>query len=277
MFAISNRQVLLLLIAAGLSLPVKLRNRREAAEKLETSAQISISPAIYPTARRDETVVDNFSGTKVVDPYRWLEDLDAPETRQFISELNVISKAFLAKSPNRRDIWKKLNELSNHEVYGCPSKHGRFYYYGHNTGLKHQDVVYRQTSLKDKEKAEVFLDPNSMSVDGTTSISLLAWTEDGSTLAYGVNEKGSDWVTVRFRGANKEDIADVIERVKLSELAWLSDNSGIFYSTYPPLKTTEGKSTEKHEYHSLYFHRMGTNCSEDVLVYDKRERPDYVM
>ncbi|EPB76915.1 hypothetical protein ANCCEY_04041 [Ancylostoma ceylanicum] len=100
----------------------------------------------------------------------------------------------------------------------------------------HFSVVYRQTSLKDKEKAEVFLDPNSMSVDGTTSISLLAWTEDGSTLAYGVNEKGSDWVTVRFRGANKEDIADVIERVKLSELAWLSDNSGIFYSTYPPLK-----------------------------------------
>ncbi|EYC45993.1 hypothetical protein Y032_0411g954, partial [Ancylostoma ceylanicum] len=170
-----------------------------------------------------------------------------------------------------------LSKLFNYERYNCPSKHGKFYYYSHNTGLQNQNVIFRQASLKEKENGEEFLDPNSLAADGTTSVSMLKWTEDGSILAYGVSEKGSDWVVVRFRGADKQDLHDVIKGVKHSELAWLKDNSGIFYSKYPHAKATVGKSAEKHEYHSLYFHRMGTDDEQDVLIYDKTDSPDNMI
>ncbi|KIH68157.1 hypothetical protein ANCDUO_01516 [Ancylostoma duodenale] len=103
------------------------------------------------------------------------------------------------------------------------------------------------------------------------------WTEDGSILAYGVSEKGSDWNVVRFRTADKKDLKDVIEGVKHSELAWLKDNSGVFYSKYPHPKATVGKSAEKHEYHSLYFHRMGTDGDKDVLIYGREDSPDNLV
>ncbi|RCN33662.1 peptidase, S9A family, beta-propeller domain protein, partial [Ancylostoma caninum] len=163
------------------------------------------------------------------------------------------------------------------ERYSCPSKHGEFYYYSHNTGLQNQSVIFRQASLKQKGIGEVFLDPNGMSADGTTSISMQKWTEDGSILAYGVSEKGSDWNVVRFRTADKNDLKDFIEGIKHSELAWLKDNSGVFYSKYPHPKATEGKSAEKHEYHSLYFHRMGTDGDQDILIYDRGDSPDNLI
>ncbi|KIH65104.1 hypothetical protein ANCDUO_04573 [Ancylostoma duodenale] len=110
MFSLSGGQFVLFLIVTGHPLPARVSNHREAIGKLKTLAPVSISPSVYPAARRNETIVDSFSGTKVLqvaDPYRWLEDPDAPETRQFVSELNAISEPFLAKSPNRKDIWKK--------------------------------------------------------------------------------------------------------------------------------------------------------------------------
>ncbi|VDM55473.1 unnamed protein product [Angiostrongylus costaricensis] len=212
---------------------------------MKTSTPIQISPTTYPVARYDETVVDNFHGTKVFDPYRWMEDPDALETRKFVDELNAIS----------------------------------------------EPVIYQQKTLSDK--GDIFLDPNTP--DGTTSIRISEWTNDGSILAYGLSEKGSDWVTVkvklrqysfkylcfvvfRFRGADKKDLSDVIEGVKHSSLSWLKDNSGLFYCKYPEHKTVhEGTSVEKHKYHSLYFHRMGTHCMEDVLVYDRRDNADYMI
>ncbi|KHJ96595.1 peptidase, S9A/B/C family, catalytic domain protein, partial [Oesophagostomum dentatum] len=208
------------------------------------STSISIPPATYPSPRRDESIVDDFHGTKVADPYRWMEDPDAPETRKFVDELNAISKPFIEAAPSRQRIRER--------------------------------VIYQQKSLS--EKGEVFLDPNTMSEDGTTFLRISAWTKDGSIFAYGLSEKGSDWVTVKFRRADKQDLKDVITGVKHSSLSWLKDNSGIFYCKYPEHKTaTEGTSVEKHKYHSLYFHKMGTDSKSDVLVYDRRDDPNYMI
>ncbi|CAJ0596277.1 unnamed protein product [Cylicocyclus nassatus] len=230
----------------------------------------TFSTVVYPRARRDDTIIEDFHGTKVADPYRWLENPDAPETRRFVYELNAISRPFFNAAPSRNQIRAKLNTLFNYEKFWCPIKYGRYYYYSHNTGSQNQNVIYRRLTLKDK--GEVFLDPNAISWDGSVSISLQAWTEDGSIFAYGLSEKGSDWITVKFRDVNKRDLRDVIQGVQQSELAWLRDNSGIFYSKYPNYK---GTSVERNEYHSLYFHSMGTDSSNDVIVYDMRKQPGY--
>ncbi|CAJ0609456.1 unnamed protein product [Cylicocyclus nassatus] len=270
-----------------------LSRRAHFAQRLKSSMSISISPSVYPSPRRDDTIVDDFHGTKVSDPYRWMEDPDSVETCKFVDELNAISAPFIAEAPSREKIRQRLTELWDYEKYGCTSKRGDFYYYSYNSGLQNQYVIYQQRSLKDK--GEIFLDPNTLAEDGTTSIRISAFTKDGSIYAYGLSEKGSDWVTVKFRRADKQDMKDVITGVKHSSLSWLKDNSGIFYCKYPEHKVvsspsglsahfllffwtaTEGTSVEKHRYHSLYFHRMGTECRDDVLVYDRRENPDYMV
>ncbi|ETN85081.1 peptidase, S9A family, beta-propeller domain protein [Necator americanus] len=196
--------------------------KRIAASTNTTPVSIHISPDTYPTARRDDTTFDDFHGTKVSDPYRWLEDPDLPETRRFVDELNGISEPFLAQAHNREQIKTR--------------------------------VIYRQKSTKDE--GEVFLDPNEISVDGTVSMGTFIhrptkWTIDGSILAYGLSENGSDWVTVKFRGADKKDLEEIIDGTN-----------------------TKGSSTEKNEFHSLYFHRMGTDYRKDVHVYDRKDHPD---
>ncbi|KAK6058562.1 prolyl endopeptidase family protein [Cooperia oncophora] len=238
--------------------------------KFSSSSSIQIHPSVYPTPRRDESIVDNFHGTMVPDPYRWMEDPDADETREFVDELNAISEPFIAQAPSREKIRKRLTELWDYEKYSCPSKRGDFYYYSYNSGLQNQYVIYQQRNVS--EKGEVFLDPNTLSPDGTTFLRISAWTKDGSIFAYGLSEKGSDWVTVKFRGVDKKDLGDTITGVKHSSLSWMKDKSGLFYCKYPDHKTAiDGTSVEKHENHSLYFHRMGTDCKDDVLVYDRRD------
>ncbi|VDM81591.1 unnamed protein product, partial [Strongylus vulgaris] len=243
----------------------KFARRPQVVRRLMSSKSIAISPSVYPSPRRDDTIIDDFHGTKVTDPYRWMEDPDSAETRKFVDELNAISAPFIAEAPSREKLSERLTELWDYEKYSCPSKRGLFYYYSYNSGLQNQYVIYQQKSLK--EKGEVFLDPNAMSSDGTTSIRISAWTKDGSIYAYGLSEKGSDWVTVKFRGADKQDLEDVITGVKHSSLSWLKDNSGIFYSKYPEHKTaTEGTSVEKHKYHSLYFHRTVTEDGRYLII-----------
>ncbi|KAM3728115.1 Prolyl endopeptidase [Dirofilaria immitis] len=211
----------------------------------------------------------------VADPYRWLEDPDLNETKEFVEKLNSISQPFIASSPYREKLRKRLTELWNHEKFGCSSRRGDYYYYYYNSGLQNQSVLYRQKTLHGK--SEVFLDPNKLSEDGTTSVRQHSFTHDGSILAYGLSEKGSDWMTVKFKKADGIDLNDTILGVKHSNLDWLIDNSGVFYSTYPEHKSAlEGSSTEKHEYHSLYFHKLGTSQSDDVLVADFRSHPEYM-
>ncbi|VDM45003.1 unnamed protein product [Toxocara canis] len=238
-------------------------------------SSIYIDPSTYPLARKDDSVVDDFHGIKVPDPYRWLEDPDSAETKAYVEKLNDISRPFIAASPVREKIRKKLTELWDYEKYGCTSKHGNYYFYYYNTGLQNQSVLYKQKNLN--EKGEVFLDPNKLSDDGTTSIRTTSFTHDGTIMAYGLSEKGSDWVTLKFRTIEGVDLEDVVVGVKHSGLDWMHDNSGVFYSRYPEHKSAiEGSSTEKHKFHSLYFHRMGTPQKDDILVADFRDDPEYM-
>uniref|UniRef100_A0A915Q292 Prolyl endopeptidase n=1 Tax=Setaria digitata TaxID=48799 RepID=A0A915Q292_9BILA len=212
---------------------------------------------------------------QVADPYRWLEDPDLDETKEFIQQLNSVSQPFIASSPHREKLRKRLTELWDYEKFGCSVKHGDYYYYYRNSGLQNQSVLYRQKTLDGE--GEVFLDPNKLSEDGTTAVRQQSFTNDGSILAYGLSEKGSDWMTLKFKKVDGTDLKDVLIGVKHSGLDWLIDNSGIFYSKYPEHKSAlEGWSTEKHEYHSLYFHKLGTPQSEDVLVADFRSHPEYM-
>jgi prolyl oligopeptidase len=234
---------------------------------------ISIPPSKYPLARRDETVVDDFHGTKVVDPYRWMEDPDLPETQAWVTELNNISEPFLAEGEHREKINQRLTALWDYEKYGCTGYHGNHYYYWYNSGLQNQSVLYQQKDYK--EKGSLFFDPNVLSADGTTSLRSSRWTEDGKIWAYGLSEKGSDWMTLKFKSESGDDLSDTVKGVKHSSIAWLSDNSGVFYSRYPEHKSaTEGSSVEKHQNHSLYFHKLGTPQSEDFLVADFRHDPN---
>ncbi|XGW33468.1 hypothetical protein V3C99_017691 [Haemonchus contortus] len=253
-----------------------IEHRSSVRHKMRFSSSIQIPPSVYPTARRDESIVDNFHGTMIHDPYRWMEDPDSEETRHFVDQLNAISEPFIAQAPSREKIRKRLTELWDYEKYSCPSKRGNFYYYSYNSGLQNQYVIYQQKNVH--EKGEVFLDPNTLSADGTTFLRISAWTKDGSILAYGLSEKGSDWVTVKFRGADKKDLKDTITGVKHSSLSWMNDKSGLFYCKYPDHKSAiDGTSVEKHENHSLFFHRMGTDCKDDVLVYDRRECGSFMI
>ncbi|CAG9533515.1 unnamed protein product [Cercopithifilaria johnstoni] len=229
----------------------------------------------YPLARKDDSVVDDFHGTKVADPYRWLEDPDLNETKEFVQVLNSISQSFVASSPYREKLRKRLTELWDHEKFGCTTRRGEYYYYYHNSGLQNQSVLYRQKTLLDK--SEVFLDPNKLSEDGTTAIRDESFSHDGSILVYGLSQKGSDWMTLKFKKADGTNLNDTVVGVKHGNLDWLIDNSGVFYSKYPEHKNAlEGSSTEKHEYHSLYFHKLGTPQSDDVLVADFRSHPEYM-
>uniref|UniRef100_A0A0N5AKL7 Prolyl endopeptidase n=1 Tax=Syphacia muris TaxID=451379 RepID=A0A0N5AKL7_9BILA len=229
-----------------------------------------IDPSIYPLARKDESVIDTYHGTKVCDPYRWLEDPDSNETRSYVKELNKVSMPFLKAASYRNQIKEKLTDMWNYERYGCISKHGQFYYYFYNTGLQNQSVMYKQSDLNGKP--EIFLDPNKFSEDGITSIRCYRFSNDGSILAYGLSEKGSDWMTLKFRKSNGEDLPDVVNGVKHSAIAW-AGNDGVFYSKYPEHKgALEGSSTEKHKYHSLFYHPL--NSKEDVLVADFRWDPE---
>lgn len=237
---------------------------------------VSIETSTYPSARRDETVVDDFHGTKVADPFRWMEDPDSAETKKFVDDLNAISEPFIKEAESRDVMRTKMTEMWNYEKFGCTTKRGDYYYYQHNSGLQNQYVLYQQKSLS--EKGTVFLDVNAMNAEGTTSLRMSAWSKDGSIYAYGLSEKGSDWVAVKFRNCDGSDLTDEIKGVKHSSLSWMKDNSGVFYSKYPThAGATEGTSTEKHEFHSLYFHKMGTDCKEDVLVYDRRDDPNFMV
>ncbi|VDK78593.1 unnamed protein product [Litomosoides sigmodontis] len=211
--------------------------------KLDEDSKIAINSSHYPLARKDNSIVDDFHGTKVADPYRWLEDPDLNETKEFIEQLNSVSRPFIASSPYREKLRKS--------------------------------VLYRQKTLFDE--SEVFLDPNKLSDDGTTAIRYECFSHDGSLFAYGLSQKGSDWMTLKFKKADGTDLNDTVVGVKHGNLDWLIDNSGVFYSKYPEHKSAlEGSSTEKHEYHSLYFHKLGTPQNDDVLVADFRSHPEYM-
>ncbi len=232
---------------------------------LQVPAQAKLK---YPEPRKADQV-DVFHNVKVADPYRWMEDTESKETREWIAAQNKLTDAYLAKIPERAAIMKRLTELWNYERYSAPAKVADFYIYSRNDGLQNQNVLYKADSVDDPGK--VFFDPNKLSSDGTAALSGSAFTDDGKLWAYGVAIAGSDrteWKVMDV--ATGKHLPDTLAPNRQGVVAWLNDNSGFFYSRFPsPGEGAELKGANK--FQKLYFHKLGTPQSEDYVVY---ERPD---
>ncbi|SHI64704.1 prolyl oligopeptidase [Arenibacter nanhaiticus] len=215
----------------------------------------------YPITKKVDQV-DTYFGTAVNDPYRWLEDDRSTETENWVKEQNEVTFDYLDKIPFRDSFKKRLEKLWNYEKIGAPFKEGDYTYYLKNDGLQNQYVVYRK---KGDEEAEVFLDPNSFSKDGTTSLAGLSFSKDGSMLAYSISEGGSDWRKVIItNAATKEIVGDTIVDVKFGSISW-NGNKGFFYSSYD--KPDGSELSAKTDQHKLYYHELGTSQKNDVLVF----------
>ena len=215
----------------------------------------------YPQTRMDNTV-DTYFGTQVSDPYRWLEDDRSAETAQWVKAQNDFTFGYLSKIPYRQAIKEKLEKLWNYEKLSAPFTEGDYTYYYKNDGLQNQSVLYR----KDKEgKEEIFLNPNTFSEDGTTSLGDVAFSEDGSLVAYLISEGGSDWRKgIVLDTKTKKAIGDTLVDIKFSSIAW-KGNEGFFYSSYDKPKGSE--LSAKTDQHKLYYHKLGTSQKSDKLIF----------
>lgn len=215
----------------------------------------------YPETRRVEQT-DNYFGTTVSDPYRWLEDDRAEDTKAWVIAQNNTTNAYLDKIPFRDAIKARLKELWNYEKYTAPFKEGEYTYFYKNDGLQNQYILYRQ---KDKGVPEVFLDPNKFSSDGTSSLQGIEFTKDGSMAACQVSDGGSDWRKVFVLDTKTKNIVgDTLHDVKFSGLSW-KGNDGFYYSSYDKPKGSE--LSAKTEMHKLYYHKIGTPQSSDKLIF----------
>lgn len=232
---------------------------------LNSVAQTKIK---YPFARKVEQI-DDLHGIKVSDPYRWLEDSKSEGYQEWIESQNRITSDYLSKIPQREAIKRRMTELWNYEKYSAPLKRGNRYFYSKNDGLQNQFVLYVADSANDPGK--VLLDPNTLSKDGTVALSGTAISDDGRLLAYSLSSSGSDWQEWHVRDIESgQDLGDVLKYSKFSGASWTKDGKGFFYSRYP--EPEEGSRMQAANFNQkLYYHRLGTPQSEDVLVY---ERPD---
>ncbi|MBI1853265.1 MAG: S9 family peptidase [Planctomycetes bacterium] len=237
-------------------------------EATESSARPSTKPSAYPVAKKTDQV-DDYHGTRVADPYRWLEDLDSPETRAWVQAENKVTFAYLDTIPERTAIRSRLTQLWNYEKWGTPSKRGGRYFFTKNDGLQNQSVLYWAPSLDAEPK--VLLNPNTLTADGTIALEGTAVSEDGKFLAYGLRSSGSDWIEWKVRDIDTgTDLADDLKWIKFSGVSWTKDGSGLFYSRYDEPNAATMMEAANY-YQKLFFHRVGTAQSEDVLVY---QRPD---
>lgn len=229
---------------------------------------------IYPPAPRGP-VVDTYHGHDVPDPYRWLEDGDAPATRAWIEAEAALTERFLAAVPARGAIHRRLTEVWDFERYGLPRRAGNAYVYTKNSGLQNQGVVYIAPALD--APARVLIDPNGFSPDGTIALSGMTFSDDGRFMAYATSASGSDWMTWRVRDvASGEDLEDEIRWSKFSSASWRRDGSGFYYSRYAePDASTQFKDENYDQ--KVYFHRLGTPQSADPLIYERPDHPDWTL
>ncbi|HEY3169170.1 MAG TPA: prolyl oligopeptidase family serine peptidase, partial [Candidatus Binatia bacterium] len=224
---------------------------------------------VYPETKKGDTV-DDYFGTKVADPYRWLEgDANVPEVRSWVEAQNKVTFAYLEKIPFRQKIKDRLTQLYNYPKYSSPTRRGDYLFYTKNDGLQNQSVWYRQKGLDGTP--EILLDPNKLSADGTTRLGVFSISKDGKYTGYGVSKGGSDWNDVYVMAtATKATQPDHLEWVKVSGISWMGD--GFFYSRYPaPEKGHE--LTTKNENHQVFYHQVGTTQSQDGLVYEDKANP----
>ena len=224
----------------------------------------------YPETKKVDSV-DVYFGDSIQDPYRWLEDDNSEETKAWVKAQNVVTFGYLDKIPFRKQIKERLEKLWNYEKISAPFNEGEYTYFYKNDGLQNQSVLYR----KDKSgKQEVFLDPNTFSKDGTTSLGGINFSKDGSLVAYAISEGGSDWRKVIVLNAvSKEIIGDTIVDVKFSGISWYK-NDGFYYSSYDKPKGSE--LSAKTDQHKLYFHKLNTPQKEDKVIFGLNEKRRYV-
>jgi prolyl oligopeptidase len=229
-------------------------------------------PLEYPNSRKADQV-DDYHGTKVPDPYRWLENPDSDESRAWIEAENKLTFSILEKIPERAKIEERLTKLWNFEKYSPPFKEGGRYFYFKNDGLQNQNVLYTIESRTAQPR--VLFDPNTLTKDGTVALSGLAISHDGRHMAYGLSTSGSDWMEWKVREIETgKDLSDHLKWVKFSGASWTKDGRGFFYSRYdePNEKT---KLEDVNYFQKLFYHRLGTPQSEDILIYERKDQKEW--
>ena len=233
------------------------------------------APSIsYPIARRGNQV-DLYHGIEVADPYRWMEDIDSPETRAWIEAEAKTTSRYLASIPGRDRLARRLTEIWNYERWSAPEKHGARWFYAHNDGLQNQSILF--TTTNPGQAAQVLLDPNALSKDGTVAFKGAGYSDNGQFMAYGLSEAGSDWEVWRIRDiATGQDLPDLIRHAKFTGASWRKDASGFYYSGYN--EPTQGDSLKApNKYHTLFFHRIGTPQTQDRIVYRRTDDADWYV
>src|SRR5687767_14866792 len=223
---------------------------------------------VYPVSKKVDHV-DDYFGTKVPDPYRWLEDETSAETKAWIEDQNRVTFAYLDKIPYREKLKARLTQLYNYPRISAPFRRGDTYFFTKNDGLQNQSVFYIQKG--ENGAAEVFLDPNKFSADGTSVLSTFSLSKDGKYVAYGISQGGSDWVTLSLMEvATRKKLDDELKWMKVSGVSWQGD--GFYYSRYPEPEKGRELSSKK-DRKSVYFHKVGTAQSDDVLIYEDKANP----
>ncbi|MBA2613664.1 MAG: S9 family peptidase [Bacteroidetes bacterium] len=213
---------------------------------------------------------DTYFGVKVPDPYRWLEDERSEKTGEWVKRENDVTQDYLKKIPYKEKIKTRLTEIWNFNKQSAPFKKGNAFFCHKNNGLQNQNVLYIKKNLEDP--GEILLDPNTLSKDGTVSLSGMAISKNGKTLAYGISKAGSDWVEIHFKDiASKKELPDVIKWVKFSDISW--KGNGIYYSRYS--EPTGSALSQKNQFHKLYYHQLGNKQEQDLLIYEDKNNPDY--
>ncbi|MFT3844041.1 MAG: prolyl oligopeptidase family serine peptidase [Lacibacter sp.] len=230
----------------------------------KTTAQM-----IYPMTKKS-SVSDNYHGTVIADPYRWLEDDNSEETKAWVIEENKVTFDYLAKIPFRDKVKARLSEMWNYPRIGSPSKEGGWYYFYKNDGLQNQSIMYRQKGLDGTP--DVFVDPNKLSADGTAALGGSSFSKTSKYFAYQLAQSGSDWQEIFVMDVStKEILSDKIQFVKFSGVSWKGDE-GFYYSRYPQ-PDEKSKLSKQNQFHSVYYHKMGTPQSDDVLIFVDKEHP----
>ena len=232
------------------------------------------APLSYPAAARG-THVDEYHGVKVPDPYRWMEDIDSPQTRAWVEAESKLSSNYLAGIPGRDDIAARLKKIWNFERWSAPERHGQYWFYTHNDGLQNQPVIFATATPTDP--GHVLLDPNTLSTDGTVALRERAISSDGGLFAYALSDAGSDWQTWHVRDvATGKDLPDEIHWSKAGGGAWRKDGSGFYYTAYEAPHSGDALKAAN-QYEKLYFHQLGTPQTQDPLVYTRSDDPDWFV
>ena len=256
--------------------------RRILACALMTTLPAGGSPADPPAPRltypmaATGPVVDDYAGTKVPDPYRWMESLDSKEVADWVAASNAVTDTYLKALPLRQPFQARLTTLWDYPRVGLPYVvDSGALFYSRNSGLQRQAPVYRRASVA--AEPSMVLDPNAISEDGSVSVGQWSPSPDGSLLAYGLSEGGADWRTVKVRNVTTgQELADEVRWMRFSDISWTKDGKGFFYSRYPePPKNKVLEAALAN--HAVYYHRVGTAQSQDVLVYAREDLPEWII